>query len=216
MEKQLGSELITLDDDDQDDDDIAIVDEVVTKTATTPAASSKTTPTASAKKPGPAAAAAASKTSPAAGKKPGPASKTSPAAQNKAGPASKTSQAAASAKKPAAAAAVQPDAKKSKTAVERLQKAVFAQLRKPTSGSKVTSAVIKILNGDFAGKFCNVSGFNIYVFGHNLQVKSNSIFSIFEWDFSSVIKMDRSVFETIFEWLMSRRFNNFVLESPCF
>ena len=74
-------------------------------------------------------------------------------------------------KKPvAAAAATEPEPKKAKK-VEVLQKAAFAQLRKPAANStKVTSAVVKILDGEFAGRFCNVSGFNIYAFGHNLQV----------------------------------------------
>ena len=74
-------------------------------------------------------------------------------------------------KKPvAAAAAKEPEPKKAKK-VEVLQKAAFAQLRKPAANStKVTSAVVKILDGEFAGRFCNVSGFNIYAFGHNLQV----------------------------------------------
>ena len=71
-----------------------------------------------------------------------------------------------------------PEAKKAKKVVEHMHQAVFAQLRKPTSASsKVTSAVVKVLDGRFAGKFCNVSGFNIYVFGHNLQVRtSNRLF----------------------------------------
>ena len=74
-------------------------------------------------------------------------------------------------KKPVAvAAATEPEPKKAKK-VEVLQKAAFAQLRKPAANStKVTSAVVKILDGEFAGRFCNVSGFNIYAFGHNLQV----------------------------------------------
>ena len=48
-------------------------------------------------------------------------------------------------------------------------KGVLSQLRKPQAGGKVVTGVIKMLNGQFAGRLCNITSSCMYVYGHQLS-----------------------------------------------